>query len=191
MNSPILYNDPSGHKAVGDGEQYDNDGNKQDPEKDPYEDDDTLSQAELAKLTALLDQQKRLLEGFSFAARIPGLIAGTAVVAGVASLGCATGVLCTVGAVSGLILGAAVEEAIYDNLLGDDISAINQLNEYLDSAVDLDQGEYNFIITETEKNYDGLLVTDTNLEIDGLEIILEDTGFTAEELREILEGNMP
>lgn len=46
-------------------------------------------------------------------------------------------------------------------------------------------------ITETEKNYDGLLVTDTNLEIDGLEIILEDTGFTAEELREILEGNMP
>jgi len=34
-------------------------------------------------------------------------------------------------------------------------------------------------------------VTDTSLEIDRLEIALEDTGFTDEELREILEGNMP
>ena len=36
-------------------------------------------------------------------------------------------------------------------VVGDDIDAINQLNEYLDSAADLNQGEYNFIIAETEK----------------------------------------
>ena len=191
MNSPILYNDPSGHKAVGDGENYDKDGNKQVPEEDPYEDDDTLSQAELANLTALLDKQKQLLEIYSFAARTFSVLVGAAVIAGVGSLGCATVALCTAGAASGLVLGAAIEEAIYNNLLGDDIDAINQLNEYLDSAADLNQGEYNFIITETEKNYDGLIVTDTNLEIDGLETVLEDIGFTTEELREILEGNMP
>ena len=36
MNSPILYNDPSGHKACGDGEEWSCDGGKkQDPDEDP------------------------------------------------------------------------------------------------------------------------------------------------------------
>ena len=183
----------SGHKAVGDGEQYDNDGNKQDPEKDPYEDDDTLSQDELARIKALLDAEKWSLEGNSFAARLISVVAGSLVGAGITALGCATVALCVAGAGTSLALGLGIEEEIYANLLGNDIEAITHLSDYLDSAMGLKQDEYNFIITETEKNYDGLIVTDTSLEIDGLEIALEDTGFTAEELREILDlgGNMP
>ncbi len=36
MNNPLRYNDPSGHRACGDGEDADCNGHKQDPNKNPH-----------------------------------------------------------------------------------------------------------------------------------------------------------
>ena len=38
-DNPVRYNDPSGHKACGDGEESSCSGKKQDPNEDPYADD--------------------------------------------------------------------------------------------------------------------------------------------------------
>ncbi len=78
MNSPILYNDPSGHKAVGDGENYDKDGNKQVPEKDPYEEEVNWGKFIAGDLLLLAGELTMIIGGVVVFSAYGEIVAGTA-----------------------------------------------------------------------------------------------------------------